>query len=135
MPIIAVNLRRIEAINSEKKADNINVNSAPSITKVRKHEKLLGMENIVALDYTFETKYDPDVGKIIIEGDVLYSSDKANEIVKTWETSKKLDDDMAVEVLNAIFRRGLGKAIELSGELRLPPPMRFPNVVKEEKKE
>ena len=135
MPIVAVNFSKIEAKNNNIKADNINVSNTPSITNITKFDKLFDMKNVVSIEYTYSTSYDPDVGSIAIEGDVLYSSEKADKLVEDWKKNKKVDDDMAVEVLNAIFRRCLSKAIEISADIRLPPPMRFPNVIKDDKKE
>ena len=42
---------------------------------------------------------------------------------------------MALEVLNAIFRRCLTKGIDIAAELGLPPPIRFPVVKSKEQNE
>ncbi|HLD83481.1 MAG TPA: hypothetical protein VI979_01345 [archaeon] len=135
MPIIAVNFDRIDARNSGKApAGNVNVNSSPRINAIKMHAGLLGIKNLLSITYSFDTKYEPEVGRLTIEGEVLYASDKAKEILEKWDKEKKLDDDMAVEVLNAIFRRCLAKSVEICSDVRLPPPMQFPNVVKNEGK-
>ena len=46
-----------------------------------------------------------------------------------------MDDPMALEVLNDIFRRCLVKGVDLSNELGLPPPIRFPIVKPKEQDE
>ncbi|MBI4019550.1 MAG: hypothetical protein HY364_04830 [Candidatus Aenigmarchaeota archaeon] len=134
MPILAVNFDRIEAKSNGKTAANVNVSSSPRVKSVKVHNGLLGIKNVVSIAYAFETNYDPDVGKLVIEGEVLYSSDKPKEMQEKWDKEKRLDDDIAVEVLNAIFRRCLAKAVEICSDVRLPPPMQFPNVVKNEAK-
>ncbi|MBS3054140.1 MAG: hypothetical protein J4431_01235 [Candidatus Aenigmarchaeota archaeon] len=134
MPILAVNFDRIDAKNSGKGAANVNVSSTPRISSVKMHAGLLGIKNVVSIAYSFETNYQPEVGSLTIEGEVLYNSDGAKEIAEKWDKEKKLDDDMTVEVLNAIFRRCLAKAVEICSDVRLPPPMQFPNVVKNEAK-
>ncbi len=135
MPIIAVNFRKIEAVNNEKKVTGgMNVNSTPKITDVKKRDKVFDIKNVLSIEYTYETKYDPAAGHVTIEGEVLYSTDKVDGIVATWNKEKKLDDDIAVDVLNTIFRQCISKTISIAADLRLPPPIQFPNVVKEEKK-
>ena len=50
------------------------------------------------------------------------------KIISAWKKDKKLDDKIAVDVLNAIFRRCLVETIHISDILRLPPPIRLPIV-------
>ncbi|MBI4014359.1 MAG: hypothetical protein HY365_00200 [Candidatus Aenigmarchaeota archaeon] len=135
MPIMGSNFSKIEAVNNEKKVSGgMNVNGAPKIVGVRKHDKVFDIKNVLSIDYVYETKYEPDAGHVRIEGEMLYSTERADQIVSLWSKEKKLDDDMAVDVLNAIFRQCIAKTIEIAADLRLPPPIEFPNVKKEEKK-
>ena len=131
MPIIGISFRSIEAdIDIEKKhKGDININSVPTIQKIEKHE--LGLANLkeaLAIDFKFETKYEPKIGNIAIEGRVLYQTNKIKECLEKWKKEKKLDEKLLIEILNAIFRKCLVKAVDLSNELGLPPPIRFPVV-------
>jgi hypothetical protein len=133
MAVIAVNFNSIEARNDGKEGvQDINVNSVPSIVKVKKHDKLFELDNVISIEYSYATKYDPDIGNVTIKGEVIYSSDKAKQLVDDWDKNNKLDEDVGVEVMNAIFRRCLAKTIEIASDIRLPPPIRFPSVVKQE---
>jgi hypothetical protein len=134
MPVIGINLNSINAKNIKEVEGKINVNSSPSIVKVKKHEKgFLGRKDVVSIEFKFESKYEPGAGSIEMEGEVLYQTDKADDLVGEWTKTKKLQESVAMEVLNLIFRRCLTKAVDLSVELRLPPPIQFPRVVKQEK--
>ena len=129
MPVIGINLRRIEASIDEKKPMNvnINVNSSPKIENVERSSVDL-LKDILAVDFTFTSKYEPDIAEMLMEGQVLYQTDKAKDVLNLWKKEKKLDDAVALDVLNAIFRKCLTRAVDLSAELRLPPPVQFPVV-------
>jgi hypothetical protein len=137
--IIGINLNSIKAENSEKQVEGaINVNSAPSIDHVE--EKQIDGKNVLGIKFTFITSYKPEdgleVGKAEIKGEVLYQSDKNKELLDVWNKNKKLDKDVSVQILNAVFRRCLIEIIHLSAVLRLPPPIQFPVVkVPEEAKD
>ena len=139
MPIVGLNLKSIKANISERKImGSVDVNSTPVIKKVEKKDtNMPGMKAIVSIDFSFSTKYDMedkksgkkvDIGEISFEGEVLYFSEDIREVLKKWEKDKKMDDKLTLEILNAIFRRCLTKGIDLSAELGLPPPIRFPIV-------
>jgi len=137
MPIIGLNFRSIEAnINENKVVENVNVNSSPTIEKIEKKEiNLPGMKDVLSVNFKFVTNYEPKIGEIVFKGEVLYHRDDMKDILKKWEKDKKIEDPMALEILNAIFRRCLTKAIDLASELRLPPPIRFPIVKPKEQNE
>ncbi|MCX6818665.1 MAG: hypothetical protein NT129_01555 [Candidatus Aenigmarchaeota archaeon] len=142
MPIVGMNFNSITAnIYPDKKVEgNININSTPTIEKVEKKD--LGMSNlkdVVAIKFRFDIFYNPEkgpkIGEINLQGEILYASEKSKTIIEKWEKSKKLDEEVAVEVMNTIFRRCLTEGIVLSDELRLPPPIRFPLVKPKEENE
>jgi hypothetical protein len=134
MPIIGFNFKSIKAVNEEKSIKGeISINSTPSIKDVEKKD-LDVIKDVIAIQFEFKTLYEPKMGEISFEGEILYKTDDIKKIMKTWKDDKKLDDVIAVEVLNTIFRRCLTKANALSDEVRLPPPIRFPVVQKEEGK-
>lgn len=131
MPIIGITFRSVSAdIDIDKKyKGDININSVPTIQKIEKQQ--LGLANLkeaLAIEFKFETKYEPKVGSITIEGRVLYQTNKIEEVLGKWKKEKKLEESMIIEVLNAIFRKCLVRAVDLSNELGLPPPIRFPIV-------
>ena len=141
-----MNLKKVSANVEEQQVieGNINVNSSPTIESVKKKAAgLPGVKEVIAIGFKFEIKYDLEtkekkkdsVGEIIINGEILYYTEKEKELLDKWEKEKKLEDSIAVEVLNTIFRRCLTVAINLSNELRLPPPIRFPVVKPKEQSE
>ena len=131
--IVGININSIKAkTNIDKVQGNVAINSSPTIVEVDKRD-VGDLKDILIIKFFFRVDYNPDAGEIKMEGEVLYKTDNTKNIIKKWKEEKKLESDLAVEVLNAIFRRCLVKSVELSGDLRLPPPVRFPTVEKEEK--
>ncbi len=131
MPIVGVNFTKIEGHVNDQKigAVQINVSSSPKIKNVTKKEISMGnIKSVLEMDFEFEVKYDPDVGAIKLTGQVLYHDANPDKIVKAWKEKKELDESIAVDVMNVVFRQSLTKAVVLSGDLRLPPPIRFPIV-------
>lgn len=137
MPVVGLNLNAVNGELKEKTPKGeINVNSTPKITNVdRKELNLPGIKDVLSIGFEFETRYEPNIAKIKFEGEVLYQTGDAKNIVSKWKKDKKLDDDLTVEILNAIFRKCLSQAVIIANELRLPPPVSFPVVKKKEDEE
>lgn len=132
MPIIGLNINSINAEISDKMPRgnvNININSTPKITGIEKKDvNMIGMDDVISFSFSFETKYEPDIGKIAFTGEVLYQSLDAKNILNKWKKEKKINDELAVEILNSVFRKCLSKGVDIASELRLPPPISFPLV-------
>lgn len=131
MPVVGINFTKIEGkVNSENlEAPQINVSSAPKITNLVKKDLNMGdIKSVIEMDFEFDVNYSPNVGSINLKGKIMYHDSNPDKIVKAWKEKKQLDENIAVEVMNVVFRQSLTKAIILSGDLRLPPPLRFPIV-------
>jgi len=130
MPIIGVNFISITASNSRKPVKGrITVSSKPEIKSVEQREVTSPkLENVLAIGFSFTTTYEPDVGKIEIDGELLYQHPDAKELEKKWKKEKKLPPEVTVELLNFVLRRCLLKAAILADDLQLPPPLNFPVV-------
>ena len=127
MPVIGFNLNSIKAdVENRTLKGGLDISSTPNIKKIEKRT-VLDMD-VLSIGFVFETKYSPDVATITIEGELIYKTDDMKKILKTWKDEKKLHDDAAAEVLNIFFRRCLTKAIALSEDINMPPPIGFPLV-------
>ena len=129
MPVIGLNFKSIDANVEERKVSGeVAVNSTPHIRNIAKKDiDVPGMKDILSIEFEFVTKYEPRIGEINIKGEVLYQTDEAKKILTMWK-NKNVETKMAVDVLNAIFRKCITKAIQLTDELSLPPPLTFPIV-------
>ena len=146
MPIVGLNIKNLSASIEERKAieGNINVNSSPIIIDVEKKSVgLQGVKDVISIEFKFEIEYNMEkkdkkkekIGDITIGGEVFYYTEKDKEMIEKWKKEKRLEDSIAAEILNAIFRRCLTVAIGLSNELKLPPPIKFPIVKSKEQSE
>ncbi len=131
MPILGISLRNIKADIDDKIAPqgDINVSSTPTIENVTKKDiDLFAMKDVLSVEFKFKTSYEPRLGEIVMEGEVLYQTEKTKDVVSRWKKERKMEEGLATEILNAIFRKCLTQAIALAHELRLPPPIIFPVV-------
>ncbi|MFH1630811.1 MAG: hypothetical protein ABIA21_01130 [Candidatus Aenigmatarchaeota archaeon] len=134
--IIGINIDAMNAkINKDVKLEKkLSVTNVPGITSIEKAE-VLELKDVILIKFSYKTNYEPDIGEILIEGHVLYKDPDAKKFLKKWEDKKEIDKRMAVEVLNGVFRKCLTRAIDLSLELRLPPPIQFPIVTDQPQEE
>lgn len=84
----------------------------------------------VSFTFDFIVTYDPKVGQLLINGQVLYyGTDKQiNEILDSWKASKKVPPDVSLEVVNIILARCNVKALELAEDVNLPPHIPLPKL-------
>ena len=136
MGVIGFNFTSVSGhVNEKNMKGDISINSIPSIESVEKHDLTsLGINEAINIKFKFITSYEPDIGELKFEGDILYQVDDTKKIMKHWKDNNKMDDKVALDVLNTIFRRCLSKAVEMADTLRLPPPIRFPVVTTEKPK-
>jgi hypothetical protein len=95
--------------------------------------------NKTALKFNFQftTKYQPDIGEILIEGDIIYltSEEEAKAIIAQWKKEKKIQKDVMNPVLNNVLNKCNIQALLLSREMNLPAPIPLPRIGDEKKKE
>ena len=82
------------------------------------------------LDFEFSSVYEPNIGKINLEGEVIYLIDKekAEEVMKNWKKNKKIEQEMMTNVLNQVLTKCNIQALILSKDMNLPPPIPLPKV-------
>lgn len=135
MTVIGFNFTKISGSNDGSAKGDINITSVPTIENVEKHDLTsLGISEAVSVNFKFVTSFEPKVGELVFEGEILYQVDDAKKIAKQWKDGNKVDEKIALDILNTIFRRCLSKAVDLADTLRLPPPIRFPVVTTEKPK-
>jgi hypothetical protein len=132
MRIIGFNFTSISARADGEIKGEVSINSTPNIESIEKHDLgAFGIKEAVEIKFKFVTSYEPKVGEIEFKGDILYQVDDTKKILKLWKDGNKMEDKMALDLLNTIFRRCFSRAVELADSVRLPPPIRFPVVTTE----
>ncbi len=145
MTIVKINLHKVNAErNLNSKGGQIKINNNVSVKDVE--DMGFGVEGKRGLKFTFAFNciYEPNLGKIDVEGQVFYVDEekKIAEIKKDWEKDKKIPMDVMEQIINASLHKGNIQAIKISEEVSLPSPLPLPKVrsgsgqqVKEEKNE
>lgn len=130
--IIGMNINKI---SGERKIPTpkggLNINTQPRITDI-KETKLSGIakEDMSVLSVSFEmvSSFEPDAGKIQIEGTILYKSDNKDAIMKEWKKAKSLPSEDGVLILNYILGKISIIGLYLADTLSLPPIIALPKV-------
>ncbi len=132
MTIIGFNFRKIVAERSINASGKINIANNVALKKVEEAAVPMGSKKQKALRFTYEfvTKYEPNIGNITIEGDVLYvaEEDVVEKTLKTWKKDKRVDKEILNPLLNTILTRCSIKGLLMSQDLNLPSPMQLPRV-------
>lgn len=104
----------------------MNVHNNSSLKAVSK------MNDKLSVNFIFNCKYEPNIGLIKIEGDILLSDSKENidRAITEWEDSEKknLPTDIAEKIHNVILSNCIVEAVILSKEVQLPSPIPPPTV-------
>ncbi len=135
MGILSFRLKKIEGDIGEPSTGELKVSSSlPKIKDISEREVSVGgnKTKALAINFEYKTKYEPIKAKIDIEGEVLYADKDQKEIMKKWEKEKKIDEKVALPLLNYIFKRCAIQSIKIADDLQLPAPVRLPEFVKKE---
>lgn len=119
----------MEAKRTAAVEGNIRVDSNTNIVDV-KDFTLPTKEKAAKISFRFQTRYSQEkkeVGNIAIDGEVIYKG-KTGDIKKYWKKEKSLPEEVGVKVINSILRKCIVKAVDLSDEIALPPPLNMPTV-------
>ncbi len=132
MTVIGVGFNKIFMEKTAPIKGKISIKNHASIKNVEKMELSLGKTKQDALKFIFEFKaiYEPKIGHITLEGEVLWLDKKEaiEDVLKQWKKNKKIPEEVMSPVLNQVLSRSNVEALILSRELNLPPPVPLPKV-------
>lgn len=126
--IVGINLDYIMGRKYNPPEGNIRIDNQTKITNLEDISVPLFKEKATKVSFTFQTTYKTDkktIGEIEISGNLLLRGDR-EKIREKWKEEKKLPDEIALNVMNNILRKSITRAIELSENLMLPPPINLP---------
>ena len=132
MTVVGFNFTKIDVERNESPKGKINISSNISVKDIVQKDLSLGGEKQSALRFVFEfiSSYEPNVGKILLIGDVLYLGDakKNKDILDQWKKEKKVAKEIMTSILNTVLSKCHIQALILSQEVNLPPPIPMPKV-------
>lgn len=129
MPVIGIVLNAIEAKRTGDFSKGVKVNNKVTTTNL-KEEEIPGISKAgIVIDFKFRSAYESggqEVAEIVMNGQVYYVGDDVKTIVKFWEKYKNIPENPHVEILNSVFRKCVTRAITVSEDIQLPPPIGMP---------
>ncbi len=131
MTIVKINLHKINAERSlAAKGGQVSINNNVSVTDVQDMKLEVEGKKGLKFNFAFNCKYSPDLGKIDVEGQVVYVNETklVDEIKQNWTKEKKLPTTVMEQVVNAALHKGNIQAIKVSEEISLPSPLPLPKV-------
>jgi len=136
MPVIGMSISTIDAKKYEEVTGPVKVNSNTNLKEIKEQDLPALNKKGLSINFEFKTQYINDKNKtlaeIIIGGDVFFIDNEQDKILKEWKKDKKLPDEVNLQIINAVLRKGITKALNLSEELQLPPPIILPFAKKQQ---
>lgn len=122
-------------IHVEKKSNpkgKVDISNNVRILSVQKKDMAWSRDDQEGLVFAFEflSNYEPDMGIIKLEGEVLYliEKTKAKKVLDEWAKDKKINSEITENVLNTVLTKCNIEALMLSQQINLPPPIPLPKV-------
>jgi hypothetical protein len=132
MTILGTNFTKISVEKTGTAKGKVSISNNVSIEKVEQTEVAIGSAKQSALRFSFEfaAKYEPKVGSIVLNGDLVFmeKAEKVKEIADEWKKTKKVPKEVMAPILNNILTKCNIEALVLSREIGLPPPVQLPRV-------
>ena len=123
MTIIGFNFKDIKVSRKEGVKGKVNIKNNVVITDIKEKDLNLGDKKQSALSFLFEfsSNYEPDLGEIVLGGDLLLmeSSAKTKEVLDEWKKGKRVPKDVMTGILNTVLTRCNIEALILSQAVNL----------------
>ena len=130
MPAVGMKLKLINASKREDFDGMAGVENRTKIKDVAERELPAIGKKGLEITFVFDVDYKKENGKsfatIEMEGDVFYLGEDQKKVLEMWSKEKKIPEDLNLDLINTILRRCITKALQLSEELQLPPPIALP---------
>lgn len=129
--IIGFGFTKVLAEKKKGIKGNINISNNVGIVGIEEVKLTADpKKTTIRTKFKFESKYEPDIGGIYIEGEVVSLLDKkvGEDLVKQWEKEKKLPAQFLASIINPILDRCNIQSLILCKDLNLPAPIPLPKV-------
>ncbi len=131
MTIVKINLHKVNAEkNLAAKGGQIKINNNVSVKNVEDMDFAVEGKKGLRFTFSFNCSYEPELGKIEVEGQVLFveTEDKIKEIKESWDKDKRVPIGVMEQIVNAALHKGNIQAIKISEDVNLPSPLPLPKV-------
>ena len=131
MGIVKINLHKVHADRSlEAKGNQVKINNNVSIKNVEEMDFAVEGKKGIKFTFAFNCRYEPELGTIEVEGQILFVDEEAKikEALESWSKDKKVPMDVMEKIVNAALHKGNIQAIKISEDVSLPSPLPLPKV-------
>ncbi|MDA3855997.1 MAG: hypothetical protein PF569_07065 [Candidatus Woesearchaeota archaeon] len=133
MSVIGFSFSKFDCVKLTGKASgSIEIKHNISIKSVEKTTLNVGANknDVLKIVFAFDVNYGKELGKISVEGDVVYADTKeiVDETLKSWEADKKLNTTVSEVVFKFIYSKATVKVLDLADSLNLPSPIPLPKI-------
>ena len=131
MTVIGFSFTKMLVEKSNPVKGKVSINNNVGIRNVEETKLNINTaKKALRLDFEFSSTYDPNIGTILLEGEVIYLvyKDKTDDILKNWKKNKKLDQEVMNAALNYVLSKCNVEALILSKDMNLPPPIPLPKI-------
>lgn len=131
MAILNFGFNKIHVEKKGKTTKQINIKSGLHILNVASSDVIKDVkQKAFGITFKFIVDYEPEVGVIELEGELLYlaNPEVADKIQASWDKDKSLPKDVGMVVFNRILQNCNVEALILSREINLPAPLQLPKI-------
>ena len=131
MTIVKIALHKVNAERDlDAKGGQIKINNNVSLKNVEEMAFAADGRKGLKFTFAFTCNYEPDLGKIDVEGQVFYveKDKKIEQIKQGWDKTKKIPLEIMEQIINAALHKGNIQAIKISEDVSLPSPLPLPKV-------
>ena len=138
MGIIGFNFIQINAKKSKPITGKINISNNVALKNVEpmKLPENLNTQKGVKFIFTFTSKYEPSIGTIQLDGEVLYfeKTEAIDAILKEWQSTKKVKAEVMESIMNHILMKCNIQSLIIAKDMNLPPQIQLPKVTRQSAK-
>lgn len=132
MTIVGFHFTNIHVHKDKAASGRINVGTNYSLKDVQETDVPMGKSKQKGLKYSFEfvASYEPEVGAIKMNGNVVAIEDEAKhaKILEGWKKNNSLEVEDMKPIMNHVVQKCYVQALVLSKDINLPPPFKLPKV-------
>ena len=130
MAILGINYTKLDVDAKNIPYENLSINTTPKIEAVNKTQINTGKNSIpiLVVDFSFNSVFKPDIGSIILKGNVIFQPKDEEKSLSQWSKNKRMLPEEEVEIINYLFMKASPFALFLSEIFRLPPIISLPRM-------
>lgn len=131
MTIVGFNFSKIQAEHGKSAKGDVKIGTNVRIEDLQSTSLAFGNErSALRAVFSYTVSYDPAIGSIRLEGDVLFMQEKKiiEAILKEWTEKKAMSKKLSAVLVNTIMQKCTIQSLIMARDINLPPPMPLPKV-------